>query len=131
MKIFFCILFTTISISCFSQTQVELNEAEHKKFLKADKELNQVYQQILSEYKTDTVFIKNLKKAQKIWIQFRDAEMEMMYPEREPGYYGSVHSMCWSIYKTELTNERIKKLRIWLVGEEEGDSCSTSIKTKQ
>jgi hypothetical protein len=38
-----------------------MNEAEHKNFHKADKELNQVYQKILSEYKADSAFILNLK----------------------------------------------------------------------
>ncbi|HEY0042688.1 MAG TPA: lysozyme inhibitor LprI family protein [Flavisolibacter sp.] len=129
-KVIYSILLIFISSYSFSQTQLEVNEAEHKKFLKADKELNQVYQTIIKEYKGDTVFIKNPKVSQRLWIQFRDAEMKMMYPDREPGYYGSIHPMCWSIYKTDLTNERIKKLKIWLAGQEEGDSCSPSIKVK-
>jgi uncharacterized protein YecT (DUF1311 family) len=109
-----------------------MNEEEHKNFLKADKELNQVYQQILKGYKSDTAFIKNLKASQRLWVQFRDAELSMMYPDRNPGYYGSIHPMCWSIYKTELTNERIEKLRKWLNSEKEEESCSiTSIKVKQ
>jgi uncharacterized protein YecT (DUF1311 family) len=79
----------------------------------------------------DTAFIRNLKASQRLWVQFRDAEVKMMYPDREPGYYGSIHPMCWSIYKTELTSERVKKLRQWLSGQEEGDSCSSSIKLKE
>ena len=66
-----------------------MNESAHKDFLKADKELNHVYQQILKDYKDDAVFIKSLKASQRIWIQSRDAELKMMYPNREPGYYGS------------------------------------------
>jgi uncharacterized protein YecT (DUF1311 family) len=133
MKKLFCsILLIFISSYSFSQTQLEMNEAEHKNFLKADKELNQVYQQILKVYKSDTAFIKNLKASQRLWVQFRDAELSMMYPDRNPGYYGSIHPMCWSIYKTELTNERIEKLRKWLNSEKEEESCSiTSIKVKQ
>lgn len=107
-----------------------MNATEHKKFLAADKELNKVYQQMLKEYRSDSVFIKNLKKSQRTWIQFREAEMNMMYPERETGYYGSVHPMCWSMYKTELTEERTKKLKKWLAGQEEGDVCAPSIKIK-
>jgi uncharacterized protein YecT (DUF1311 family) len=109
---------------CFGQTQADLNEAEHKKYIQADKELNSIYQKILREYKQDTIFIKNLKTSQKIWIQFRDAEMKLKYPSREPGYYGSVQPMCWSIYLTGLTNDRIKTLKVWLDGIEEGDVCS-------
>ena len=130
-QLLLCIITILFSITCFSQTQLEMNEAEHKKFLQSDKELNQVYKQILKEYKSDTAFIKNLKASQRLWVQFRDAELKMMYPQREPGYYGSIHPMCWSIYKTDLTNQRIKKLKLWLQGQEEGDSCSPSIILKQ
>ena len=119
-----------ISIS-FGQIQSDLNEAEHKKYLSADKELNSIYQKILKEYKEDTSFIKNLKQSQKIWIQFRSAEMKVKYPNRESGHYGSGLPMCWSIYLTELTNERIKSLQVWLNGVEEGDVCAGSVKTKQ
>lgn len=119
-----------ISNQAYGQTQLEMNQEEQKKYLKADKELNLVYNQILKEYKSDVEFIKNLKIAQRIWIQFRDAEMKSRYPDREPGYYGSIHPMCWSIYLTELTEERTKKLKMWLTGIEEGDACSGSIKIK-
>jgi uncharacterized protein YecT (DUF1311 family) len=39
-----------------------------------------------------------------------------MYPDREDGYYGSIQPVCWNMYLTELTQERTKKLRIWLTG---------------
>jgi len=122
-----CVALASLSIG---QTQSELNANAKEKYDATDKELNQVYNSILKEYKSDTVFIKNLKKSQKLWIQFRDSEMQVKYPSREPGYYGSVHPMCWSMYKEELTRERIKKLKIWLDGIEEGDVCSGSVKTK-
>src|SRR5687768_11622038 len=93
-----------------AQTQMEMNEDAHRQLDTADKQLNHVFRQILKEYKSDTVFIKNLKISQQRWIRFRDAEMDMMYPEREHGYYGSMHPMCWSLYKKELTDERTKKL---------------------
>ena len=129
-RFLYCVLLFLVSNFSFSQTQLEMNEAEHKKTIKADQELNQVYHAVLNEYKSDTAFIKSLKASQKVWVQFRDAEMKIMYPDREPGYYGSIHPMCWSMYKTELTKERTKKLRRWLTGQEEGDSCSPSIKVK-
>ena len=119
-----------ISNQAFGQSQKEMNQEEQNKYLKADKKLNNVYNQILKEYKSDTEFIKNLKIAQRIWIKFRDAEMKLKYPDREQGYYGSIHPMCLSIYLTELTEERTKKLKMWLLGIEEGDGCNGSVKTK-
>ncbi|MCO4292715.1 DUF1311 domain-containing protein [Solitalea sp. MAHUQ-68] len=107
-----------------------MNEKAAREYQKTDKELNIVYQKILKEYSEDIVFVKNLKTAQRIWVQFRDAEMLAKYPDRDEGYYGSMQPMCWNMYKTELTLDRIKKLKIWLAGIEDGDGCSGSVKIK-
>jgi len=115
----------------FCQTQAELNEESGKKYLKVDKELNDIYRNILKDYKDDTTFIKNLQISQRIWIQFRDAELKMKYPERELGVYGSIQILCESMYLTDLTQSRINSLKTWIVGVEEGDACSGSIKRKE
>src|SRR5204863_7693041 len=125
-KIFFTTFLILLIHLCFAQTQSELNQREHKNYTKVDSELNSTYQKILKEYKSDTIFTKNLKVSQKLWVQFRDAEMKMKYPDRESGYYGSVQPMCWSIYLTQLTTERIYILKQWLDGIEEGDVCAGS-----
>ena len=117
---------------CIGQTQSEMNQEAAKNFKKADKELNSVYNQILKEYQADTKFITNLKVAQRAWIKFRDAEMNALFPEEDTQVqYGSVFPMCWSTAITDLTNERVKKLKVWLNGIEEGDMCSGSIKIKE
>ena len=123
-------IFLFIVMFCFGQTQSELNEEADRDYQKADRELIDVYQKILKEYKEDSVFIKSFKNAQRLWIQLRDAEMLAKYPETENRYYGSVQPMCWSLYKTELTNDRIKKLQVWVEGVEEGDVCAGSVKIK-
>ncbi|MEP6513679.1 MAG: lysozyme inhibitor LprI family protein [Parafilimonas sp.] len=68
--------------------------------------------------------------AQRIWIQFRDAQMDMKYPERETGYYGSIQPLCWYSYKENLTKNRIDFLNEWMKGVQEGDACSGSIQIK-
>lgn len=128
LLILFLVIFKNVS---FSQSQLELNEQAYKNYKKTDKELNSIYQKILSEYKNDLVFIKNLKIAQKTWIQFRDAEMKMKFPERDKGYYGSVEPLCFSNHLEHLTKERIKTLKTWIHGVEEGEVCSGSIKIKE
>ncbi len=107
-----------------------MTQVEYKKYEDMDKELNTIYRRILIEYKEDTVFIKSLETSQKIWIQFRDAEMKMKYPNLDLGYYGSVRNMCWFIYLTDLTKSRVQALNMWLEGIEEGDVCAGSVKTK-
>lgn len=72
--------------------------------------------------------MKNIKIAQNLWTQFRDAEMEAKYPDRERGYYGNVLPMCQFMYITELTQERINKLKVWLTGIPEYDVCLGSVR---
>ena len=130
-KIFLSVLFCLTFNLSFAQSQAEMNQDAQSKYKKAETEINSVYQQILKQYSSDQVFIKNLRTAQKLWIQFRDAEMKAKFPDRTSGYYGSVQPTCWNMYLTELTEERINKLRIWLTGIEEGDVCNGSVKIKR
>lgn len=122
------ILFLTFNLSCFSQTQAEMNKEAYAIFNKSDKQLNKVYKTVLSEYKTDTLFVENLKKSQRIWIQFRDAEMEMKYPNYPEKIYGSIHPTCRAFYLKELTDKRIETLKNWISGTEENDVCNGSVK---
>jgi len=104
-----------------------LNIESGNSYGKADKELNDIYKKILFEYRSDTVFITNLKVSQRVWIAFRDAELNMKFPEREPGWYGSMHPMCVSGYLEKLTRARIKTLKEWLNSVEDGEGCGGSI----
>ena len=128
MKYILSVVFCFFCFFGFSQTQAELNMMQYDSYKKTDKKLNEVYQAILKEYKSDTEFIKNLRASQRIWIIFRDAEVKVKYPDREDGYYGSIHPLCISLYLEELTVDRISTLNLWLKGAEEGDGCSGSIK---
>jgi len=123
------ILFLIFNLTCFSQSQSELNQIANIGYKKADIELNDVYKKILTEYKTDSIFIDRVKKTQRIWISYRDAELEMKFPaENKQAEYGSVYSMCASEFLKELTEERIEKLQVWLKGIEEEEICSGSVK---
>ncbi|WP_083811811.1 lysozyme inhibitor LprI family protein [Dokdonia sp. 4H-3-7-5] len=132
MKNILAILILTLTFNCFSQTQAEMNKNANKEYRKADKELNIVYQKILSEYQLDSFFIDRLKKTQRIWNSYRDAELEMKFPaDNKQAEYGSVYPMCVSLFLKELTVERTEKLRVWLNGIEEGNMWSGSVKTKK
>lgn len=120
-----------ISHQAFGQTQTEMNQEAQSRYLKSDKELNLVYDQILKEYNKDDEFITSLKIAQRIWVQFRDAETNSKFPARNSRIeYGSIYPLCLANYLTELTQYRTSKLKIWLIGAPEGDCCSGSVKMK-
>lgn len=121
---------STVIIFILSMNTV-FGQKDANQYAKAEKEINTVYQKILSEYSSDKEFIKNLKASQRLWIQFRDAEIKARYPNQTPGYYGSVYASCVSGLKTQLTNERVKTLKLWLTGIQEGDVCSGSIRIKK
>lgn len=122
------VIFVGLSILSQAQTQTEMDGEYISGLKNAEAELENVYEKILKEYSGDTEFIKNLKESQNLWTKFRDAELKTKFPDRAAGYYGSVQPLCVNDYLTELTNERIERLRTWLTGTEEGDVCSGSIK---
>jgi len=129
-KIILLSVFSVLFASLFGQNQAEMNAKAKTEYEKVDKELNQVYQKLVQDYKSDTVFIKSTKEAQRQWVKFRDAQVKMKYPAyKDAGE--SVLPMCRNYYLKELTANRIKELKQWIDGVEEGDVCSGSIKIKQ
>lgn len=120
-------------LQCFisvGQTQAEMNIRAMEKCKAADKELKKVYNAIIEKNAADTVFINNVEKSQKLWKEFLKAELQMKYPDREEGYYGSIQALCLFSYQEELTRERIAKLKQWLEGVEEGDGCNGTLPIK-
>lgn len=114
-----------------AQTQYDLNSAAAESYHKADQELNTVYKQIIREYAGDSVFVSALKASQRVWVNFRDAELKMKFPPREEGFYGSMHSMCVSSYLEQLTTERVLTLRQWLDGVDDEGDCTSSVRAKE
>ena len=116
------VLFCSLNIhGAIAQTQTEMNEQAYQAAKKADNELNNVYKKILIKHKKDKVFISKLEKAQIAWIKFKDAEIDAIYPEEDKLHnYGSVYPMCIYCDLTEITKQRIKELKLWLKGIEEG-----------
>jgi uncharacterized protein YecT (DUF1311 family) len=118
MKQILTFLTLLICLSGFSQTQLEMNEQANNAYKIVDKELNSVYQEILIAQKSDTVFIRNFKVSQRLWIAFRDAELKAKFSNREQGYYGSMLPMCVAIFLEKMTEDRLKDLRKYLDNKE-------------
>lgn len=113
-------------------SQAALNACSAGDFAKADQELNRVWKAIQAKYKDQPVFLEKLKASQKLWLQFRDAEVEALYPvgknENAGAQYGSSYPMCVGQAKARLTQQRTEQLKAWLDGAQEGDVCAGSIK---
>lgn len=110
----------------FESSQHDINVEACADYRTADEQLNATYKEILKRYNDDPVFLEALKKAQRAWLAFRDAEMVARYPEEDKQYhYGSAYPMCSCAGIAYLTRERAYILREWLTAEE-GDVCNGS-----
>lgn len=108
-----------------AQSQAAMDACAAQGLSAADKELNQVYQQVLKKYTANKVFIAKLKAAQKAWLAFRDAELAARFPE-DKSQYGTAYPMCANNELEAMTRQRTEQLKQWLKGAQEGDVCAGS-----
>jgi len=78
-------------------------------FARADKELNQVYQQLLPQL--DEEAQKKLRASQRAWLAFRKANASLVYAIEGDGSAGRM--VAWN-QGEQATVARIKELRSWL-----------------
>jgi uncharacterized protein YecT (DUF1311 family) len=99
-----CILAITLSLA-------QTREDGRAYFENSDKQLNDVYQNLLVTNQSDTVFTKNLKTSQRAWLQFRDAQFSLLFPEHASIEKRDLLSNNELIYLAYLTENRTKVLR--------------------
>jgi uncharacterized protein YecT (DUF1311 family) len=100
------------------QTQANMNTCADADFLKADGELNALWEDAKtnSENSDDTgAQAKALLTAQRSWLVFRDSQCEM---EGIVAAGGSIQPMLIANCKTRMTTERVKQLQDYINGPE-------------
>lgn len=111
-------LFTTIACAAFfslppaqAQTQAQMNQSAAKDADKADAAMNVVYKKLMAKLNlTDKA---KLKKAQRAWLVFRDADADSL-ASQETG--GTMFPGIYSTYFQEITEARTKELKTALTG---------------
>ncbi len=94
-KICFLLMLSFSITTLYAQSQSEMNNEALNSYKKVDNELGVVYQRILKKYEKNTKFIDALRASERLWIQFRDAEVKMLLPSDNPRMnYGSMYSRC-------------------------------------
>lgn len=102
-----------------AQTQLDMNQCASTEYKKADKELNDTYQQVLKATSGEQTNL--LKKAQGKWNEYRDADCKFQtYSHRD----GSINSMNVSHCLTSKTEQRTKELKEMLNCPEGDVSCA-------
>ncbi|MCW1923709.1 lysozyme inhibitor LprI family protein [Luteolibacter arcticus] len=96
-----------------AQSQQEMNAEAAETFKKADKELNEVYAKVLANL--DDLAKENLKKSQRAWVAWRDAEAAFRADAEARG--GSMWPLVHEGIRGRLTKERVKSLKELLLEE--------------
>jgi uncharacterized protein YecT (DUF1311 family) len=93
-------------------TTVSLGDANRcwaREAERADSEMRQVY--LTAVEKLPGRVAENLKKAQKLWLDFRDAHVSTLLGDSNVATYGPEYSMCLSILRWRLARDRTAELR--------------------
>lgn len=108
---------------CGDGSQSEMNACSCSEAYKEDQKLNQLYQTLLKQHADDPILIKKMKAAERAWIRYRDAQLEMHFPDPDKRNYGSVFRMCQCTVESSLTEARYKELKEWSDEVTNGDIC--------
>lgn len=97
-------------------TQIEMNVCAAEDYQKADKKLNETWKKLMVKFKNDKTATTNLKKAQKAWVAFRDADIEAMFScaSGDRVCWGSMESMLRSGELQAMTEARTKRLQHYI-----------------
>lgn len=116
-----------LSIHIPALTAAPLQKESCAEFQASDKKMNDVYKKIVEKKKSDKAFIDKLKKSQRAWLAFRDAELEALYPAQDKSAeYGSAYTSCRCLDEKRLVDQRIAQLEMWINVPAEGEVCRGS-----
>ncbi len=87
-------------------TTLGMRECSKQRYETADRELNQVYEQL--RHKLNKTRQAKLKKAQRAWIAFRDTTAEFEASEAEGG---SMYPLVYQVTQAEMTEKRVGELK--------------------
>ncbi len=127
--IFALLILLNFALPSTAQTQLEMNLEACEALKAAENSLDATFRRILSEYHDEEVFLDKFMAAQDSWMNFRDAHLAALYPEKDSQTaYGTIFALCRCNALLELTRDRIQVLEKWIEGVEEGDICAGSIR---
>jgi len=89
-----------------AKSTLQINECLAKELKKADAELNRVYRLALKDLQADDAAL--LRKSQRAWIAYRDAQCEA---ERALWGGGTGGPAAWMNCKSELTSQRTAEIK--------------------
>lgn len=101
-----------------AQTQQQLNQCHQQAYAQADSRLNAQFEQIIARLQADDAATRDLRRAQRAWLAYRDAECRFASPTQ-----GSAASMVLTQCLTRLTRQRSEDFQRYLKCQEGDLSC--------
>lgn len=101
-----------------AQTQQQLNQCFQQAYAQADARLNAQFEQILGRLQEDAVATRDLRRAQRAWLAYRDAECRFASPVQ-----GSAAGMVLTQCLARLTRQRSEDFQRYLQCKEGDLSC--------
>lgn len=103
-------------------SQTEMTMEAVADYNETEKMHQQIYDEIIAIYGKDSETVEFLRRSQRAWIAFREAQIRAIWPEIETGErMGTAERMCVPIELEIITRQRIQQLLTWRNGIEEGD----------
>jgi len=118
--------------STHAQSQMQMNREAGQALEKADTKLNTIYKKIMASKDVEAEAKKNLRIAQRAWLQFVEAQINTIFPvkkgENPRELYGSMYALDYASTKTELLKNRIQQLEQILPQDATGSSNKAALK---
>jgi len=105
-----------------AMTQMAINACASQEADRVDAKLNTIYRQLLAKAAGEQNAVPKIKVAERVWIAYRDAYIEAMYPATDKRTeYGSMYGMDVALLRAKLTHEHLEDIQE-LLKEYSGDS---------
>lgn len=136
MRVLFTLLFILFmgASSSFAQAtaaQIDQSRNSCSDYLKVKKGMEDMVKSIGEEYAKYPKFLTKFKKAQESWVFYRDAQVEMIFPEADKTQYGAFYPACRCNWLVEMTNERLDFLINFVSNTYDAEPCGGAVNSKK
>jgi uncharacterized protein YecT (DUF1311 family) len=121
----------TMSFAQALPSQVDQSRNSCSDYLKVKKGMDDMVKSIEEEYAKYPKFLVKFKKAQELWVSYRDAQVEMIFPEADKAQYGAFYPTCRCNWLVEFTNDRLDFLVKFVSNTYDVEPCGGAVNSKK
>ena len=129
----FFTLFIGVNINYAQNAKPQIDQSRNScsDYLKSKKGLEDMVKNIQEEYAKYPLFLRKFQKAQDEWASYKDAQLEMLFPEADKAEYGVFYPTCRCNWLVEFTNQRVDFLVKFVANTYDVESCGGAVNSKK